>query len=186
MLYLDAAASFWREWVISYDASHQYVLGRSALSGTRSAWERARLKARLRYAQMLNWARRRQRGMDLAPGPWLGGCIVVTLLLLAVGNIRRIARMIRTSRLRAHPERSPDQAAAMWYERMAKFMARRGIAKSTTQTPQEFVRAIEDVSLRARVASFTHAYESARFGNSSDDVRRLPELFEEVESATKK
>jgi len=88
--------------------------------------------------------------------------------------------------LRTHPERSPDQAAAMWYERMAKYMARRGIAKSTTQTPQEFVRAIEDVRLRTRVASFTDAYESARFGNSSDDVRRLPELFEEVESATKK
>jgi transglutaminase-like putative cysteine protease len=186
MLYLDAAASFWREWVISYDSSHQHVLSQSALSGTRSAWERGRLKARLRYAQMLSWARRSQRGMDLAPRRWLGGCIVVALLLLAVGNVRRIARMIRTSRLRAHPERSPNQAAAMWYERMAKFMARRGIAKSMTQTPQEFVRAIEDVRLRTRVASFTDAYESARFGNSSDDVRKLPELLEEVESATKK
>ena len=27
MLYLDAASSFWREWVISYDSSHQSVLG---------------------------------------------------------------------------------------------------------------------------------------------------------------
>ncbi len=186
MLYLDAVASFWREWVISYDSSHQYVLSQSVLSGTRSAWERGRLKARLRYAQMLNWARRSQRGMDLAPGQWLGSCVALALMLLALGNVRAIARIIRTRRLRAHPERSPDQAAAMWYERMAKYMARRGIAKSMTQTPQEFVRAIEDVRLRTRVASFTDAYESARFGNSSDDVRRLPELFEEVESAAKK
>ena len=29
MLYLDAAASFWREWVVSYDTSHQYVLGQT-------------------------------------------------------------------------------------------------------------------------------------------------------------
>jgi transglutaminase-like putative cysteine protease len=186
MLYLDAAASFWREWVISYDASHQYVLGQSVLSGTRSTWERARLKARLRYARMLNWARRSERNMSHAPAWWLGGCIAVALMLLALGNIRRIARMVRRSRLRAHPERSPDQAAAMWYERMAKFMARHGIAKSSTQTPQEFVRAIEDVHLRLQLSKFTDAYECARFGNSSDEVRRLPGLLEEVESATKR
>ena len=29
MLYLDAAESFWREWVISYDFSHQYILGKA-------------------------------------------------------------------------------------------------------------------------------------------------------------
>ena len=52
--------------------------------------------------------------------------------------------MIRTRRLQAHPERSPDQAAAMWYERMARYLARRGVQKSTTQTAQEFVRVIED------------------------------------------
>jgi len=124
--------------------------------------------------------------MDLAPGRWLGSCVALALMLVALGNVRSIARIIRTRRLRAHPERSPDQAAALWYERMAKYMARRGIAKSTTQTPREFVRAIEDVRLRTRVASFTDAYESARFGNSSDDVRKLSELFEAVESATKK
>jgi hypothetical protein len=36
------------------------------------------------------------------------------------------------------------------------------------------------------VGRFTDAYESARFGNSADDALLLPELFEEVESATKK
>jgi len=40
--------------------------------------------------------------------------------------------------------------------------------------------------LRARVGRFTNAYESARFGDSSEEARRLPELFEEVEMATKK
>ena len=45
---------------------------------------------------------------------------------------------------------------------------------------------IEDERLRTKVGQFTDAYESARFGNSGDDAQRLPELFEEVESATKK
>lgn len=112
--------------------------------------------------------------------------MAVALLLLLVGNAARIARMIRTRRLQAHPERSPNQAAAMWYERMARYLARRGVPKSPTQTAQEFVRVIEDEQLRTQVERFTAAYESARFGNSPDDALRLPELFEQVELATKK
>jgi hypothetical protein len=74
----------------------------------------------------------------------------------------------------------------MWYERMVQYLARRGLRKSGTQTAREFVRVIPDEPLRTRVGQFTDAYESARFGNSSEDAVRLPELLEEVESATKK
>jgi transglutaminase-like putative cysteine protease len=186
MLYLDAASSFWREWVISYDSSHQSALGQSMLSSTRSSMERARMWARLRYARMLNWARRSQRDVEHAPGRWFGSSAAALLLLLGLANAGRIARMIRRRRLQAHPERAPDQAAAMWYERMARYLARRGVRKSTTQTAQEFLRGIADERLREPVGRFTDAYESARFGNSADDAQRLPELYEEVELATKK
>ncbi len=186
MLYLDAASSFWREWVISYDTSHQNILGQSMMIGTRSFWERAREWGRLRYAGLLSWARKSQRSAGHSPGPWFGGSVTVALLLLLMGNAGRIIRKIRTMRLQAHPERSPDQAAAMWYERMARSLARRGMQKAGTQTPREFVRVIPDERVRLRVGQFTDAYESARFGNSTDDALRLPELFEEVESATKK
>jgi hypothetical protein len=74
----------------------------------------------------------------------------------------------------------------MWYERMARYLARRGVRKSGTQTAREFIGVIEDERLRTRVGQFTDAYESARFGNSSEDALRLPKLFEEVELATKK
>ena len=60
------------------------------------------------------------------------------------------------------------------------------VKKAAAQTAQEFVRVIEDERLRARVGRFTDAYESARFGNSSHDALRLPELYEEVESVAKK
>ncbi len=186
MLYLDAAQSFWREWVISYDSSHQYILGQAALSGTRSSLDRTRMWAKLRYAQLLNLARRSQRGAEKSPGRWLVGGLAASLLLLALGNVGRIARMIRMRRLEAHPERSPDEAAAMWYERMARYLARLGVKKSAAQTAQEFVNVIGDEQLRTRVGRFTDAYESARFGNSADDAQRLPELYEEVESAAKK
>ena len=186
MLYLDAASSFWREWVISYDSSHQSILGQTVLTGTRSLLERTRMWARLRYARMLNWARRSQQSVQRAPGRWLGGIAAVVLLLLGLGNAKRIARMIRARQLQAHPERAPDQAAAMWYERMARYLARRGVRKSVTQTAQEFVRVIPDERLRTQVGRFTDAYESARFGNSADDAQRLPQLYDDVELAARK
>jgi transglutaminase-like putative cysteine protease len=185
-LYLDAAESFWREWVISYDFSHQYILGRAAVSGTRTNWERARTWARQRYRGLLDWARRGQRGAEKSPARWLGGALAIGLLLLLLANAARVARLIHRQRLQAHPERSPNQAAALWYERMAQHLARLGVKKSSAQTPQEFVRIIEDERLRTRVGQFTEAYESARFGSSSDDAQRLPELYAEVELATKK
>jgi transglutaminase-like putative cysteine protease len=185
-LYLDAAESFWREWVISYDFSHQYILEKAALSGTRSSLDRTRTWARRSYARLLNLVRRSQREAEQAPTRWFAGSAGIAFLLLLLGNAGRIARMIRMRGLEAHPERSPDQAAAMWYERMARYLAGRGVKKSTAQTAQEFVRVIEDERLRTRVGRFTDAYESARFGNSSDDAQRLPELYEEVELATKK
>jgi len=186
MLYLDAAESFWREWVISYDSTHQYILGQATLSGTRNSWERMRIWARLQYARLMSWARRGQQGAEQSPFRWLGGSLGIALLLLGLGNAGRIARMIRSRRLQAHPERAPDQAAAVWYERMARYLARRGMKKSAAQTAQEFVRVIGDERIRIPVGRFTDAYESARFGNSPDDALRLPELYEEVELATRK
>jgi transglutaminase-like putative cysteine protease len=179
MLYMDAAASFWREWVISYDSSHQNVLGQTAITGTRVSLERS-------YERLLRWVRQRERDAEISPTRSVGAIAAVALLLLLLANAGRIIRMIRTRRLRAHPERSPHHAAAMWYERMARHMARRGLQKSTSQTPQEFVHVIQDEQLRIRIGKFTEAYESARFGNSSDDARRLPELYEEVEASAKK
>jgi protein-glutamine gamma-glutamyltransferase len=184
-LYVDAMSSFWREWIVSYDSSHQYVLGQTAFNGTRTFWEGSRTWARSHYNSMLKWADRTQDRAGQAPGQWtlIGLAIAVFLLLLV--NLGRIMRWLHHQRLRVHPERSPEQAAAMWYERMARAVERCGVEKSSTQTPKEFVGKIEDARLRAPVAHFTEVYESARFGNSAEDARRLPELYEEVELATK-
>ena len=186
MLYLDAASSFWREWVISYDSAHQSVLGQEALSGSRQLWERSREWTRSRYVSMLDWLRHRQGQVEHSPGRW-GGMVLGILALFAVlGNAGRISRMIRAWHLRAYPEQAPELAATMWYQRMARSLARRGLRKATAQTAEEFIRVIGDEQLRQRVAQFTAAYESARFGNSMDDARRLSELYEEVASETKR
>ena len=182
LLYLDAAASFWREWVVSYDTSHQNALGHAVLSGSRTSMEQAQIWMRAHYHRLLKLARAGERGFERSPSSWSAGGALVGFLLLLAANAGRITRLIRSHRLRAHPDRAPSQAAAMWYERMARFLARRGVRKTPAQTPQEFVRGIKDKQLRMHVEQFTEVYEAARFGNSADDAVRLPELYEEVEA----
>lgn len=182
-LYLDAAASFWRDWVITYDSSNQYLLTRSAINTSRGVWSGSRLWARMHYGSMLDWARRSQQRLEKSPFRWMliGSGVVLALAVLA--NIGRIARLLHEKWLGAHPERSPEQAAAIWYQRMARVLARRGVKRSESDTPQEFVGRIEDDRVRPPVAAFTAVYESARFGDSADDARQLPKLLEEIEAA---
>jgi protein-glutamine gamma-glutamyltransferase len=185
-LYLDAAASFWREWVVSYDSSHQYLLGHSMVSGTRSNLDRLRMKARLLYLRMLNWARRTRRDVAGTHSRWLWTSLMAAALLMTLANLGRISRVIRVKRLTDHPERSPEQAATIWYQRMIRNLARRGVEKPRSTTAQEFLSTIDDTRLRAQVQLFSEAYESARFGNSAEDAKKLPQLFDEVESAGKR
>jgi len=184
-LYLDAMSSFWRDWIVSYDTSHQYEIAQTAFSSTRGLWERVRTWARDHYAAMLQWARRSQDRVERSPRRWAVIGLIVAVVFLLLGNLGRIARLLHEKWLHAHPERSPEQAATMWYRRMARAMARRGVEKPAGQTPHEFVMKIEDSRLREPVARFTAVYESARFGKSVDDALRLPELYEEVEAAAR-
>jgi hypothetical protein len=59
-------------------------------------------------------------------------------------------------------------------------MARLGWRKSPSETPLDFVAAIQEAALQQKVARFTRAYESARFGKSVDDAQSLPELFQDI------
>ncbi|HTT21644.1 MAG TPA: transglutaminaseTgpA domain-containing protein [Candidatus Sulfotelmatobacter sp.] len=184
-LYMDAAASFWRDWVITYDSSNQYMLTRSAINTSHGLWDGARLWARAHYASMLLWARSTQQRVESSPRRWMliAGAVILALLVLA--NMGQMVRMLQEKRLGKHPERSPDQAAALWYQRMTRLLARAGLDKAEAETAQEFIRRIPDGKLRVPVTQFTYAYESARFGNSSEDARRLAQLFGEVEAATR-
>jgi protein-glutamine gamma-glutamyltransferase len=184
-LYVDALGSFWRDWIVSYDTAHQFTLGQAAISGSRSVLVESRKWALTRYEAMLQWARRSEDRVEHSPARWLlaAGALAAGILLLA--NLRRVLRGLHERWISAHPECSPEQAASIWYERMARALARRGMRKATSQTPQEFLRKIDDQRLREPVARFTEVYESARFGNSVEDASRLPELYAEVTAATR-
>jgi transglutaminase-like putative cysteine protease len=179
-LYLDAAASFWREWIINYDVGHQRSLSKDAATSSRLFFEQARRWIERQHSVMLQWARRAHDHFTAFPVRWLGGLIAFTTVLIALWNVRRLIRGLRAHSLRAHPECAPRESAALWYDRMVNRMARLGWRKSPSQTPLDFVAAIQETALQEKVARFTRAYESARFGKSVDDAQSLPDLFKDV------
>jgi hypothetical protein len=114
---------------------------------------------------------------------WWFGATLMALLLLLAANAGKLWRAIRSRRLAARPEKSPSLAATIWYERMTRMLARKGWNKPPAHTPKEFLVCIPDEATRNSVAKFTRHYESARFGGSAEDARRLPELYEEISTA---
>ncbi len=184
-LYLDAATSFWREWVVNYDAAHQRTLGQEAASNSRRILEELRKWVWRKHRALLRSARKVQDRIDQAPGRWTAGVFLTGGLVIVLINVAPILRAIRAYRFRAHPERAPRESAALWYARMLRILARRGWRKTPSQTPQDFAAAIQDPTLQKAVKTFTHTYEAARFGQSVEDAKALPELFEEVASSKK-
>ena len=179
-LYADAAASFWREWIINYDISHQRALGKDAASSTRRFLDETRLWIQLQNRALLRWARRALQHFTKFPVRWLGGVFGSMAGVIVLLNLGRMVAGLRNLGLRAHPERAPREAAALWYDRMVSRMAALGWRKSPSQTPADFVASIQEEALQNRVARFTRAYESARFGKSVEDAQSLPELFRDI------
>lgn len=180
LLYVDAAREFWREWVINYDFTHQNQLGSTMLEASR----RRRLDTlkwiRDRYRLLVRAAQETQRRAKESPQEWGLGAVATLAGLLVLVNSRRLWRGWRNRRTAARPERAPQAAASIWYERLLKRLARRGWSKRPTQTPEEFVTTLADPLLQEQVARFTQHYERARFGESSEDAKKLPELYEEI------
>ena len=182
-LYADAAASFWREWIINYDIGHQRTLGHDAATNTRHFIDEVRLWIQHQHRAMLRWARSAHQHIAKFPARWLGGLFGCVAILIVLLNLPRMVSGLRNRSLRAHPERAPREAAALWYDRMVVRMAKLGWRKAPAQTPLDFVAAIQQAALQKQVARFTRAYESARFGKSVDAAQRLPELFKDIAAA---
>jgi protein-glutamine gamma-glutamyltransferase len=184
-LYVDAAASFWREWIVNYDASHQRSLGKSAATNSRQFFEELRHWLGRQDRALLRSARRVHRQISAFPMRWLVGAFGFAAVSITLLNLGRLIRALRDRQLRTHPGRAPRESAALWYERMVGRMAQRGWRKSPSQTPLDFVAAIQEAALQEKVARFTRAYESARFGRSVNDAATLPGLFRDIATDTK-
>lgn len=185
MLYMDAMSSFWREWIINYDLGHQLRLTQDANRGSRAIVAEAQSWGRDRYQRILDWARTTQDRIGNSTVKWGLRTLVIVLVILFASSVPRLIQGVHRFRLARRPQKSPQMAASIWYERMLRQAARRGWQKAPAQTPEEFAAAIADPKLKEKVTGFTEHYESARFGKSADDASRLPELYEEIKTGVK-
>jgi transglutaminase-like putative cysteine protease len=176
-LYMDALHQMWREWVINYDFSHQMRLSAEITSGAGSMQGGIRRWYWRKYRQIL------MRVKGMRGGISAGGMTLICLLgalIIALPFAPRAWRAIRRNRLLKNPQQAPSMAASLWYARMLKLLARKGIRKTPPQTPAEFASTIPDPAVREDVVVFTECYERARFAESAEDAGKLPELYGEI------
>jgi hypothetical protein len=183
MLYLDAMSSFWREWIVNYDLAHQIRLTQDASRGSRQLVGNAQSWFKSRYDRVLAWARKSQDRVGRSTVLWGKRVLVVFVLLMIIVSAPKLIALVSRMRVARRPERAPQVAATLWYERMLHFVAKEGFDKAPAQTPTEFALEIKDDTLRDSVQRFTKGYENARFGNSAEEASKLPKLFEEVKSS---
>jgi hypothetical protein len=141
------------------------------------------LWAKTHYDRLLAWARKSEDRVGKSTVLWGERALVLFFVVLLIASVPKLLALVRKFRLARRPERAPQVAATLWYQRMLQFVARSGWEKSPAQTPTEFASIIEDVHLRNNVERFTRKYENARFGNSAEEASRLPELYEEVKNS---
>ncbi len=182
LLYFDAMSEFWREWVVNYDFSHQNTLGQNMTVSGRQYFADLQKWLRRKYEALLETARKTRRRAQEQPREWgMRGVIALSGLLLLI-NARRLWRGGRREWLARRPASAPQAAASIWYERMTRSLARRGWPRAPAQTPEEFLVTIDDPQVRQSVEAFIERYERARFGDSAEDARQLPELYESIRS----
>jgi protein-glutamine gamma-glutamyltransferase len=177
--YLDAADTFWQEWVLNYNLDRQLTLASRVEDSGRSfgaEWVDSVRTSALRWrAAAVAWARRYGLAafavMLLALAVWLAGPP-----LWAWWRTRSRVRQVQ--RGTACP-----RDATLVYLRMLRLLKRRGFEKPAWVTPSEFARMLPASPAAALVASFTAAYNGLRFGSDPTAAQRMMALLEQIERA---
>jgi hypothetical protein len=176
-LYVDAAQTFWQEWVVSYDLGRQGALSyrmemgarrlgiswSDSVSGFETDWQ-AHSMAWLRHYGVYAFI-----VLAGAVSLWTLGPRAVRLLRVHL-RVRRVLR----------GETSAGDATLL-YQRMLALLKRRGYEKPAWFTPAEFASSLRSEGLQTTVAEFTTIYNEWRFGGRTDGVPRLSLLLDELE-----
>lgn len=176
-LYVDAAQTFWQEWVVSYDIARQgtlsYRVEQSArglgihwfdlLAGVETGWP----------SDTLRWLRRF--------GPRIAIVLALGVVLWFAGPPAiRVARVhLRVRRVRRGLAGTGD--ATLLYRRMLDILKRRGYQKPAWFTPAEFAASLPSTGIGRTVSEFTATYNQWRFGGRTDVAPRLSQLLDQLE-----
>ena len=175
--YLDAAETFWDEWVLNYDLGRQLTLASSMESSGR------------RFStHWLDHLRATLREWKSAALAWLRNYGAAAGLLLLAGVAASLAgpRVWVWWKARQHVRQVQRGAArpsdaTLLYARLLGVLKRRGFDKPAWLTPAEFARLLPPSHLAALVEEFTLAYNHLRFGGRRQAARRMVALLEQLE-----
>ena len=175
-LYLDAAATFWQEWVVAYDPRRQGSLadrlqqsaGHIGFGWLDGLWQPGGLPD-----STVRWLRRYSPAISLAfvmsIAAWLAGPRMVSLLRLR----------LRVQRVRRGKAGVGD--ATLLYQQMLAIVKRRGYQKPPWFTPAEFAASLPDGAFGRAVGEFTTVYNAVRFGGRTQAAQRLSTLLDRLE-----
>ena len=176
-LYLDAAETFWEEWVVGYDPGRQGTLAdrierRASRLGSR--WSDA-LSGAVKdgSVHIVPWLRR------LAP-------LLAAVALLGFALRAGVPPLVRWLRMRQRVERvRRGQAsvadATLLYRRMLHVVEQRGYRKPAWFTPAEFAASRPPGGWGTAGTEFTVAYNAIRFGGHTEAAPRLSTLLDELD-----
>jgi protein-glutamine gamma-glutamyltransferase len=176
-LYLDAAETFWQQWVVGYDPNHQGNLADRIEQTSRRlglGWMDSFFGAEARWVALAKaWIRRFGWGLVLAlvAGYWLWSR---GPKLWQAARIRR-----RVERMRRGEASVAD--ATLLYTRMLQVLGRQGYQKPAWFTPAEFARSLAPTPHGRAVEEFTAAYNAMRFGGRTETAPRLSMLLDELQ-----
>ncbi len=169
-LYADAADTFWRDWVLSYDLGQQLTLATRVQMRARDLRQNGFMAA-------FEWVKDGARTVEKLLK--VHAAVLVSLLLLgtlAPLLIRRI-RFVLPKRI-ARRGRSAPKDATVLYERMLETLKPQGYQKPAWFTADEFA-----VSVHAEeLDRFTAAYYAVRFGGDSGAAREMVGALDDLHS----
>ena len=179
-LYMDAADTFWKEWVVSYDPIHQGTLAERLENGARRmgiGWFDSLYGAGVDWdVEVGGWFRHF--------GPRLALLIALCAWLWLVGPalLRRWRMRVRISRARRGQAGMAD--ATVLYGRMLDLLKRRGYERPAWFTPAEFAASLPRNGLGEAVSAFTASYNELRFGAVAEAAPRLSALLDEIATSS--
>jgi hypothetical protein len=178
-LYLDAAQTFWQNWVLGYGMGRQGTLADRMEQGARgmgARWSAA--EAAFERAWRSSTAAAARRG-----AVWLAAAAVLAVWIwLAAPPLIRVLKMRRrVERVRRGHASVGD--ATVLYQRMLDLLKRRGFQKPAWFTPVEFAESLPRGATATAVGEFTTAYNDLRFGGRTGSAPRLSVLLEELEKS---
>lgn len=176
-LYMDAAETFWQEWVLSYSLGRQAVLAGRAQSSSRRfsmSWMEGWSEMASRWKAVIRaWTAR--YGL-----PLLMAVILASLAVVLGPRVWRALIMNRRLR-RIERGRASISDASVLYGRMLDALRRRGYQKPPWFTPNEFAASLPPETGMV-VEQFTQAYNAMRFGGRLDAGPQLTALLGRLEA----